>query len=282
MPLCQPSNQKKHTNVAVVVYKAKVKGKQYHFEVACYRNKVTDLRSGTELSIDEVLQSDRIFHSVSTGDAANSSDIKAVFGSLDRKEVCKKIVLDGQLQVSLEERDKILAAAKSRVEDYVSKHVMDKKTGSAVSVKQIKKALEDLGFDMHLDNHQISESDALDADHVKKISLQAMKLLEGKEELNIERSSMKLKLTFHGSSVTESSIEHSLAELASSQGLRYSKESSAPKDKDPSHGFEIVIVCHPSLVKCIFDKFNFPKDKSVLVESTVLDPTFRPTPQVSA
>ena len=44
-----------------------------------------------EKNIDEVLQIERVFTNVSKGVAASSSDIKAVFGTDDIKEVCKMV-----------------------------------------------------------------------------------------------------------------------------------------------------------------------------------------------
>lgn len=75
MPVIKaPTNQKRHTNVAVV--KLKTHGKR--FELACYKNKVQSWRDGTEKDIGEVLQSDRIFTNVGKGEFANSKDLEKV------------------------------------------------------------------------------------------------------------------------------------------------------------------------------------------------------------
>lgn len=53
MPINQPSNQIKLTNVAVVRLK---KGKK-RFELACYKNKVLEYRAGTLVSLPSFLTS---------------------------------------------------------------------------------------------------------------------------------------------------------------------------------------------------------------------------------
>ncbi|KAG9535125.1 hypothetical protein KCU86_g17205, partial [Aureobasidium melanogenum] len=53
----QPSNQIKLTNVSLVRMK---KGKK-RFEVACYKNKVLEWRSGVETDLDNVLQIPNVF-----------------------------------------------------------------------------------------------------------------------------------------------------------------------------------------------------------------------------
>ena len=62
-----PLNQKRLTNVAYV----RLKRKGTRFELACYRNKVVNWRSGVETDIDEVLQIDSIFVNVSRVSASN-------------------------------------------------------------------------------------------------------------------------------------------------------------------------------------------------------------------
>lgn len=64
------------TNVAIV--KLKKGGKQ--FELACYRNKVTNWRNKQETNINEVVQIDKIFTNATRGDVASKKDLKA-FGN---------------------------------------------------------------------------------------------------------------------------------------------------------------------------------------------------------
>lgn len=52
------------TNVAVVKYRKK----GLRFEIACFKNKVEDWRSGIETDLDEVLQTHTVFTNVSRGE----------------------------------------------------------------------------------------------------------------------------------------------------------------------------------------------------------------------
>ena len=89
MPLIKnPTNQKRHTNVAVV--KLKTAGKR--FEIACYKNKVSSWRDGTEKDIGEVLQAERIFTNVGKGEFANSKDLEKAFGTKNEMEIAKRIL----------------------------------------------------------------------------------------------------------------------------------------------------------------------------------------------
>ncbi|GBG28010.1 Ribosome maturation protein SBDS [Hondaea fermentalgiana] len=96
----QAVNQVRLTNVAVV--RLKRHGKR--FEVACYRNKIENWRSGLETDIDEVLQIDRVFENVSKGIMAKTKDLEKAFGTSDTEAVCRIILSKGSSQVSEGER----------------------------------------------------------------------------------------------------------------------------------------------------------------------------------
>ena len=66
-----PSNQQRHTNVAVV----RTTKKGMRFEIACYRNKVLSWRSKAEVDLGEVLQVDSVFTNVGKGQLASKKDL---------------------------------------------------------------------------------------------------------------------------------------------------------------------------------------------------------------
>ena len=72
MPMIQqPANQIKLTNVSLVRYK---KGKK-RFELACYKNKLLEYRSGNETDLDNVLQVPTIFLNASKGETAPNAEL---------------------------------------------------------------------------------------------------------------------------------------------------------------------------------------------------------------
>lgn len=89
--LKQPVGQKLLTNVAVV----KLKKQNKKFELACYRNKVTDWRNKQENDVSQVLQIDQIFSDVETGTIAGKNDLKK-FGKLSRDQIILEILNKGE------------------------------------------------------------------------------------------------------------------------------------------------------------------------------------------
>lgn len=98
MPINQPGTQVKLTNVSVV--RLKKGGKR--FEIACYKNKVREWRSGVEKDLDEVLQINNVFLNVSKGQLAPAEDLAKAFGKKETEEivleVSNRIGNDGQGQ----------------------------------------------------------------------------------------------------------------------------------------------------------------------------------------
>lgn len=87
MPINQPANQIKLTNVSVV--RLKKGGKR--FEVACYKNKVREWRSKVETDIDEVVQIHSVFLNVSKGQLASAEDLKKAFGTSEVEEILLEV-----------------------------------------------------------------------------------------------------------------------------------------------------------------------------------------------
>jgi ribosome maturation protein SDO1 len=91
MSLFQPSNQIRLTNVSIV--RLKKGGKR--FEIACYKNKVMEWRSGVETDLDEVLQIDSIFTNVSKGQVAAKDDLEKAFKTDDQKSMVLEVFTRG-------------------------------------------------------------------------------------------------------------------------------------------------------------------------------------------
>ena len=95
-----PSHRVKLTNVSVCP--SKRGGKR--FELACYKNKVTDYRSGSCRSLTDVLQIDQLFTNVHKGELAKREDIVKAFGpEMKQEDIIKFILKEGEVQVSGQE-----------------------------------------------------------------------------------------------------------------------------------------------------------------------------------
>lgn len=139
MPINQPSNQIKLTNVSLV----RLKKAKKRFEIACYKNKVLEWRSGIETDLDNVLQINSIFLNVSKGQTAPSADLAKAFGpKTPVNDIILEILNKGELQVGEKERHAQLERVHNEVISIVASKLVDPKTKRVYTTGMIEKALE--------------------------------------------------------------------------------------------------------------------------------------------
>ena len=120
------------------------KGKK-RFEIACYKNKVLEYRSGIETDLDNVLQIPNVFLSVSKGQTAPTQDLAKAFGpktSVD--DIIQEILRKGEMQVGEKERHAQAERIHNEVVDIVAGKLVDPRSKRVYTAGMIEKALEQL------------------------------------------------------------------------------------------------------------------------------------------
>lgn len=211
MPINQPSNQIKFTNVSIVRLK---KGKK-RFELACYKNKLLEYRSGAEKDLDNVLQVPTVFLSVSKAQTAPSAELSKSFGAdTPRDEILQEILRKGEVQVGERERKDILERVEKEVLDIVSGRLVDPNTKRVYTSGMISKALDQLSSASGQQNQQQSTGDGNGGDDekptqpkkplwtgvsatrsAKSQALDAMKALIAWQPIPVMRARMRLRVT---------------------------------------------------------------------------------------
>ncbi|KAI1378354.1 SBDS protein C-terminal domain-containing protein [Hypoxylon crocopeplum] len=214
------SNQIRLTNVSLVRLK---KGKK-RFEIACYKNKVLEWRSGIETDLDEVLQIPNVFLNVSKGQTAPSADLAKAFGK-DKplNDIVLEILNKGELQVGEKERAAQLDRVHNEVVSIVASKLVDPRTKRVYTTGMIEKALDMLSSQAHHqqgDHKKGTESgsgagtpatgDDAEAkprakEHIwtgvvttksaKSQALEAMKALIAHQPIPVTRARMRLRIT---------------------------------------------------------------------------------------
>lgn len=211
----QPSNQIKLTNVSLVRLK---KGKK-RFEIACYKNKVLEWRSGIETDLDNVLQIPNVFLNVSKGQTAPREDLDKSFGkgkSVD--DIVLEILKKGELQVGEKERAAQLERVHNEVVGIVASKLVDPRTKRVYTFGMIEKALDMLSSQAHTDKPsgpasgtgtpatgddgeakpRAKESNwtgVVTTKSAKSQALEAMKALIAHQPIPVARARMRLRVT---------------------------------------------------------------------------------------
>ncbi|BEJ08520.1 hypothetical protein CcaverHIS641_0506140 [Cutaneotrichosporon cavernicola] len=148
----QPGTHIKLTNVSIV--RIKKGGKR--FEIACYKNKVNEFRSGVEKDLSEVLQIEQIFTNVPKGQVAKKDDWTKAFKNEDMDAILRK----GELQVNNLERGAQLASLSREIATMVTEMTVDPTTGRKHTVGMVEKAMAELGYSVRGD--KTAKAQALD------------------------------------------------------------------------------------------------------------------------
>lgn len=137
--IIKPSNRVDLTNVSLVRYK---KGKK-RFELACYKNKLLEFRSGTETDLDNVLQVPTVFLSVSKGATAPKEDLEKSFGkNVKHDDIVAEILKKGEIQVGAKERGELMERIEREVLEEVAGRLVDPGSKRVYTTGMIKKGLE--------------------------------------------------------------------------------------------------------------------------------------------
>ena len=115
------------------------------FEIACYKNKVLEWRSGVETDLDNVLQIPSVFLSVGKGQTAPTQDLAKAFGpKTPVNDIILEILNKGELQVGEKERHAQLERVHNEVIDIVAGKLVDPKSKRVYTTGMIDKALDQL------------------------------------------------------------------------------------------------------------------------------------------
>lgn len=173
-----PLNQVKLSNVSVV--RLKKGGKR--FEVACYKNKVLEWRSGVEKDLDNVVQTESIFINVSKGQLAKQDDLLKAFKTSDQSLILEEILRKGELQVGEKEREAVLSNLTRDIATIVSEKCINPTTKRPWPVSTIEKLMSEIHFSVSSKN---AKSQALDL----------IKTLQEKQIIPIARAQMRIKIS---------------------------------------------------------------------------------------
>ncbi|KAJ3864578.1 SBDS protein C-terminal domain-containing protein [Lentinula novae-zelandiae] len=179
MPINQPSNQIKLTNVSIV--RLKKGGKR--FEIACYKNKVQEYRNGVENNLDDVLQISNVFMNVSKGEVAKHGDLKKAFGTTEISGIVSEILKKGEVQVGEKEREHDQSALRKEIATLVAEKCVDPATQRPYPVGMIEKAMSEAGYSLKPNKNAKSQvSDCI-------------KSLQSDSTLPIQRARMRVRVT---------------------------------------------------------------------------------------
>ncbi|MFH1895394.1 MAG: ribosome assembly factor SBDS [archaeon] len=113
------------------------------FEVLVDSNLSMELKKGKKVNFNELLAIDTVFKDAGKGTEASPEAISKAFGSTDIEKVVEKIIKDGRVQLTTEQRKKILEQRKRELIDFISRNAINPQTKTPHPPQRIENVLEE-------------------------------------------------------------------------------------------------------------------------------------------
>ncbi|MBN1644423.1 ribosome assembly factor SBDS [Candidatus Woesearchaeota archaeon] len=121
---------------------AKWKKGSDNFEIVINPDKAMNFKKGIG-DIRDVLVYPKIFSDAKKGMTAPESRLKTIFGTEDANEVAKKIIKEGEVQVTAEYRNAQVRQKKQRIIDIIHRNGVDPRTNAPHPLTRIEAALDE-------------------------------------------------------------------------------------------------------------------------------------------
>ncbi|HVP92646.1 MAG TPA: ribosome assembly factor SBDS, partial [Acidobacteriota bacterium] len=95
-----------------------------HFEVLVKPQKALDYRMGKIAAITEVLAAETIFSDANKGTKTSEENIRKAFGTTDTLKVAEMILKKGTLQLTTEQRRKMIEEKRKQIIDFISRQAV--------------------------------------------------------------------------------------------------------------------------------------------------------------
>ncbi len=137
---------------------ARFKKGDHEFEILVDPYRAYEFKKGKEIPLEEILATDEIFTDAKKGFRASQEDLQKVFGTTDIQSIVRVILLEGDIQLTTEQRRKMQEEKRKAIVNLIAKLCVDPRTGYPYTPARIEAAFEEVGI--HVDPFRDPESQA--------------------------------------------------------------------------------------------------------------------------
>jgi len=152
------------------------------FEILVKPDPALAYRSGKSISLSEILVTDVVFSDANKGLRASEKKIKDAFGTLDTQEIAKAIIRKGTLQLTTEQRRRMVEEKRRQIIAFLSRHCVDPRTKLPHPPTRMEQALEQARY-------------AVDPfKSVEEQANEAIKLIRAILPISVEKTSVAVRI----------------------------------------------------------------------------------------
>jgi ribosome maturation protein SDO1 len=129
-----------------------------HFEILVKPEKALDYRTGKSARITEVLAAEIIFADANKGTKVSEEQMRKAFETTDPLKIADEILKKGTLQLTTEQRRKMVEDKRKQIIDFISRQAVDPKTNLPHPPLRIENAMEQIRYT--IDAHKPVEEQA--------------------------------------------------------------------------------------------------------------------------
>ncbi|MDR1992448.1 MAG: ribosome assembly factor SBDS [Nitrososphaerota archaeon] len=131
-----------------------------HFEILVKPNKALEYRNGKISSITEVLAAETVFSDANKGTKVSEDAMTKAFKTVDPLKIADEILKKGTLQLTTDQRRKMIEDKRRQVIDFISRQAVDPKTNLPHPPLRIENAMEQIRY--AIDPYKAIEEQAKD------------------------------------------------------------------------------------------------------------------------
>ena len=117
-----------------------------HFEILVKPQKALDYRNGKISGITEVLAAEMIFSDANKGTKISEEIMRKAFKTIDPLKIADEILKKGTLQLTTDQRRKMVEDKRKQVIDFISRQAVDPKTNLPHPPARIENAMEQIHY----------------------------------------------------------------------------------------------------------------------------------------
>jgi len=121
---------------------AKLTKSNEKFEILVDPEKALEMKSGKDVSLEDLLATQEVYEDARKGLRIPSEKINKIFGTNDFNTVVKKIMKEGEIQLTTEQRKKMLEDKTKLIANIISKRGANPQTGIPHPADRIMRAME--------------------------------------------------------------------------------------------------------------------------------------------
>ncbi|MDR0372905.1 MAG: ribosome assembly factor SBDS [Nitrososphaerota archaeon] len=117
-----------------------------HFEILVKPNKALEYRNGKISAITEVLAAETVFSDANKGTKVSEDAMNKAFKTVDPLKIADEILKKGTLQLTTDQRRKMVEDKRRQVIDFISRQAVDPKTNLPHPPLRIENAMEQIRY----------------------------------------------------------------------------------------------------------------------------------------